>query len=73
MPEIQNQSRYSFGGKVLIFTGPTPLPRVAENEYKTFTVGATHLVSPSSLFWGWLNAGICSLRTVRIASGESQD
>ncbi|KAH9990340.1 hypothetical protein BJV77DRAFT_1013145 [Russula vinacea] len=53
--------------------GPTPLPSAAENEYRTFTVGATHLVSPSSVFWCWLNTGICSLRTVRIASGESQD
>ena len=42
---------------------------VAENAYKTFTVGVTHFVSPSSPFWDWLNAGILSRRTARAASG----
>ena len=46
---------------------------VEENEYKTFTVGVTHFVSPSSPFRDWLNPGICSRRTVRTASGESHD
>ena len=41
-----------------ILTSPTPWPSVAENAYRTFTVGATHFVSLSSLFWDWLNAGI---------------
>ena len=46
---------------------------VEENEYKTFTVGVTHFVSPSSPFWDSSKPGICSRRTVRIASGESHD
>ncbi|KAF8473726.1 hypothetical protein DFH94DRAFT_764094 [Russula ochroleuca] len=36
-------------------------------------LGVTHFVSLSSPFWGWPNAGICSRRTVRIASEDSQD
>jgi hypothetical protein len=50
MPEKQNL-RHSLRGKDLVFTSPTPPARMAENEYRTFTIGATHLVSPSSLFW----------------------
>jgi hypothetical protein len=46
---------------------------VEENVYKTFTVGVTHFVSPSSPFWDSSKPGICSRRTVRIASGESHD
>ena len=57
----------------MIFTNPTAPPRVVENEYKTFTVGLTHFVSLSSPFRDGPNAGICSRRTVRIASGELQD
>ena len=30
-------------------TTPTPLPRVVENAYKTFTVGSSHLVHSSSV------------------------
>jgi hypothetical protein len=36
-------------------------------------VGVTHFVSPSSLFLDRLDAGICSRRTQRMASGGSRD
>jgi hypothetical protein len=73
MPEKQILEQKFFTRKMSDIHQPNTLPMVAENEYRTFTVGATHFVSPSSPFWDWLNAGICSRRTVRIASGESQD
>ena len=57
----------------VILTSPTPWPTVAENAYTTFTVGATHLVSPSSLFLDWLDPWTCSRRTVMIASAELHD
>ena len=57
----------------LIFTIPTLWPTVAENAYRTFTVGITHFVILLSPFSDWLNVGISSRRTVRIASGELQD
>ena len=60
-------------GNSLVLTSPTPPPMVEENEYKTFTVGVTHFVSPSSPFRDSLNPGICSRRKVRTASGESHD
>ena len=60
-------------GNSLILTSPTPPPIVEENEYKMFTVGVTHFLSPSSSFRDSLIAGICSRRTVRTASGESHD
>src|SRR6266852_8774022 len=59
--------------KILKFTSPTPWPMVSENECKTFTVGVTHFVSRSSEFWDSLNAGTCSRRTARTASGVPQD
>ena len=34
--------------KLLEFTTPTPLPRVAENANKTLTVGSSHFVNFSS-------------------------
>jgi hypothetical protein len=46
---------------------------VEENEYRTFTVGVTHFVSPPSPFWDCVSPGIRSRRTVRTASGESHD
>ena len=58
---------------ILILTSPIPWPSVSENAYNTFTVGATHLASPSSPFWDSLNPGVWSRRTVRIASDEWQD
>jgi hypothetical protein len=48
MPVNKCQGRNSPRRNVLIFTSPTPWPMVPENEYKTFTVGVTHFVSPSS-------------------------
>ena len=50
-----------------------PWPSVSENACNTFTVGVTHFVSRSSASWDSLNPGICSRKTARIASGESQD
>ena len=73
MPESICQGGNSPRQNVPIHTSPTPCPTIAENAYSTFTVGETHFVSLSSSFWGWLNAGIWSRRTVRMASGESQD
>jgi hypothetical protein len=73
MPASIYLSRDYSRENVLILTSPIPCPIVSENAYKTFTVGLTHFVRPSSPFWDWLNAGICSRRTVRMASGESQD
>jgi hypothetical protein len=43
-------SSNSLQRKFLIFTSPTPCPRAAENEYRTFTVGVTHFVSLLSPF-----------------------
>ena len=57
---------------IQIFTRSTSPSRAVENEYRTFTVGVTHFVSLSPPFWDWVDAGIWSRRTVRIASGESQ-
>ena len=51
---------------IAIFTSPTTPPRVAENEYRTFTVGVTHFVSLSSLF-----LGLISLRG--LLSKDSED
>ena len=31
--------------EILVFTTPTPLPRVAENANKTLTVGSSHFVN----------------------------
>jgi hypothetical protein len=36
--------------EALILTSPTPWLMVSENECRTFTVGVTHFVSPSSRF-----------------------
>jgi hypothetical protein len=44
-------------GDIVIFTSPTPSARVAENAYRTFTVGTSHFAVPSSLFWDFLRAG----------------
>ena len=35
------------GGGIVIFTYPTPPPRVAENEKRTLAVGMSHFVNLS--------------------------
>ena len=70
MPKSICQGGNSPRQNIPIHTSATPCPTAAENAYSTFTVGETHFVSLSSSFWGRLNDGNCSRRTVRMASGE---